>query len=298
MRFTLRVVKSFAIALAIAAGSVSQVHASSSAHAAIPWLRSDTEAFAQARAQRRFVILYLEAVWCHWCHVMDEETYGNAAVAAEIAEHYVPLRIDQDLRPDLSNRYKDYGWPATIVFAPDGSEIVKRQGFVEPARFLKLLRAIETDPSPENAASIEATAPAQISAALTAATRAELLKRHRESFDAKLGGLAIEQKYLDRDSVEYALAHANDAGEKTMALTTLDAARALFDPTWGGVYQYSTFSDWKHPHYEKLATVQAEYLRTYALAWGKFGRATDKAAVNDIRRVSDFGVKPARRSVT
>src|ERR1700746_1033517 len=96
---------------------------------AINWLRSDTDAFAQAKTQHRFVILYLEAVWCHWCHVMDEKTYGDSSVRAEIAEHYVPLRIDQDLRPDLSNRYKDYGWPATVIFAADGTEIAKRQGF-------------------------------------------------------------------------------------------------------------------------------------------------------------------------
>lgn len=268
--------------------AASSVHATTPAHETIRWQRSDTAAFAQARAQHRFVILYLEAVWCHWCHVMDEKTYGDAAVRAEIAAHYVPLRIDQDLRPDLSNRYKDYGWPATIVFAPDGSEIAKRQGFVDPARFLKLLRAIEADPSPESAASIETAAPALASAALAPATRDELVKRHRDTFDPQLGALAIEQKYLDRDSVEYALVHANaDANEKTMALTTLDAARALFDPVWGGVYQYSTYSDWQHPHYEKLATIQAEYLRTYALAWAQFARAEDKAAVDEIRRYID-----------
>src|SRR5262245_6631601 len=85
----------------------------------ISWLRSDTDAFARAKAEQRFVILYLEAVWCHWCHVMDEKTYGDAGVRAEIGSHYVPLRIDQDLRPDLSNRYRDYGWPATVIFAAD-----------------------------------------------------------------------------------------------------------------------------------------------------------------------------------
>ncbi len=288
MRSFSHIAKSLLAAACLCVSTMLPTPADATVHGSIQWLRSDTAAFAQARAQHRFVILYLEAVWCHWCHVMDEKTYGDSAVAAEIAAHYVPLRIDQDLRPDLSNRYKDYGWPATIVFAPDGSEIVKRQGFVEPARFLKLLRAIEADPSPENAAGVETASSAPASAELSPATRDELIKRHRDSFDSKLGGLAIEQKYLDRDSVEYALVHAGgDANEKTMALTTLDAARALFDPVWGGVYQYSTYSDWKHPHYEKLATIQAEYLRTYALAWAQFGRAEDKAAAMEIRRYID-----------
>ena len=255
----------------------------------IAWLRSDTEAFARARAEHRFVLLYLEAVWCHWCHVMDEKTYGNSGVQNEIAAHYVPLRIDQDLRPDLSNRYRDYGWPATVVFAADGTEIVKRQGFVEPERFLRLLEAIEVDPSPEaDDAGVEA-APAPHQSTLDVATRAELKKRHIETHDAERGGLTTAQKYLDRDSVEYelALAAAGDETAATMARRTLDAARALFDPVWGGVYQYSTFGDWKHAHFEKLATVQAQYLRIYALAFATFKRDTDRRAVSQIRRYLD-----------
>jgi uncharacterized protein YyaL (SSP411 family) len=250
----------------------------------IQWLRSDTAAFAQANTEHRFVILYLEAVWCHWCHVMDEKTYGDAAVRLEIGAHYVPLRIDQDLRPDLSNRYKDYGWPATVIFAADGTEIAKRQGFVEPERFLRLLKAVVADPEPEKDEGETVASPH--ASTLDAVTRAELIKRHNETYDAKLGGLDIGQKYLDRDSVEYAIGGAlrGDLAERAMAQKTLDAARALFDPVWGGVYQYSTFSDWQHPHYEKLATVQAQYLRIYALAWAAFAREQDKRAVTDIRR--------------
>jgi len=253
----------------------------------IPWQRSDAVAFTQARAQHRFVILYLEAVWCHWCHVMDEKTYADPAVRAQIAAHFVPLRIDQDLRPDLSNRYKDYGWPATIVFAPDGSEIVKRRGFIAPDRFVRLLAAIVKDPSPENAAEVDTSAPTATSE-LDGGTRDALLDRHRDTFDAKLGGPMTEQKYLDRDSVEYALAHAAaDVAEKTMATKTLDEARALFDPVWGGVYQYSASRDWWHPHFEKLASVEADNLRIYALAWATFGRDEDRAAALQIRRYLD-----------
>ncbi len=252
----------------------------------IPWLHSDAEAFAQAQQQQRYVLLYLEAVWCHWCHVMDERTYGNAQVMQEISAHYVPLRIDQDLRPDLANRYRDYGWPATVVFESDGTEIVKRQGFIEPERFLRLLRAIVADPSPEAAETADAVMAPAPTSALATETRQELLRRHHASYDEKLGGLSTEQKYLDRDSVEYALmlAQEGDHDEAAMARKSLDAAQALIDPVWGGVYQYSTYSDWKHPHFEKLATVQAQYLRIYALAYAAFGKESDRAAVNSIRR--------------
>src|SRR5581483_11486144 len=99
-------------------------------------------------------------------------------------------------------------------------------------RFLRLLKAIEADPSPEAAAAVDTAAEKQVQGALAEQTRAELIKRHRDTFDARLGGLDIEQKYLDRDSVEYALVRtqAGDAEEKNQALKTLDAARALVDP--------------------------------------------------------------------
>lgn len=255
----------------------------------IHWLQSETEAFAAARTQHRFVLLDLEAIWCHWCHVMDEKTYSNPEVGAEIAAHYVALRIDQDSRPDLADRYRDYGWPATVVFAADGSEIVKRQGFIAPQPFLKLLKTIVVDPSPETIAKIDTSATGPRPSALDKETRQELIQRYHDTYDAKLGGLDIAQKYLDRDSVEYAIdrARAGDNGEAAMARQTLDAAQALIDPVWGGVNQYSTYGDWKHPHYEKLATVQAQYLRVYALAYATFGRDSDAHAVGQIQSYLD-----------
>ena len=243
-----------------------------SAGGAVLWIGDEQTAFELARDERRFVLLYLEAVWCHWCHVMDAQTYADADVAGAIARDYVPLRIDQDARPDLANRYRDYGWPATIVFDAQGREIVKRQGFIAPAPMRRLLQAIVDDPRPENVARVE-SATAAVASTLDPAVRSELERRHRDSYDAARGGLRLAQKYLDRDSVEYALtrgAQGEDV-ERARAVQTLDAATALLDPVWGGVYQYSTGGDWQRPHFEKLATRQAEYLRTYAFAYALGG---------------------------
>jgi uncharacterized protein len=274
----------FAIALAFGAAAAAAENAGP-----ITWERNEQHAFERAQHDKRFVLLYLEAVWCHWCHVMDHDTYANPAVVEQLAAHYVPLRIDQDSRPDLANRYKDYGWPATVVFAADGTEIVKRRGYIPPERMQRLLAAIVTDPSPESVERTDdATATAQASE-LTQALRNELLKRHRESFDATLGGLDIDQKYLDRDSVEYSLALAQTGDKQALAQArkTLDAARALIDPVWGGVYQYSTNGDWQHPHFEKLGALQAEYLRVYALAYAITGEPSYLQAAQSIRRYID-----------
>ncbi|UXI70000.1 DUF255 domain-containing protein [Tahibacter amnicola] len=257
----------------------------------VNWIRSDTDAFARAARDNRFVLLYLEAVWCHWCHVMDQQTYTDPAVKAVIEDHYVPLRIDQDARPDLANRYRDYGWPATIVFDPAGREIVKRQGYVAPERFVRLLQAIVADPSPEAADNADAGGP--LPSRLAQDTRKALQARHRSAHDDKAGGLDINQKFLDRDSVEWQMVNAlaGIAEEGRRAQQTLDAARALIDPVWGGVYQYSTHHDWQHPHYEKLATVQAEYLRIYTLAYAQWRRESDRNAALAIRRYIDRFLK-------
>ncbi len=111
-----------------------------SAKPAIPWQQWSADVFARAKREHRFVLLDLEAVWCHWCHVMDEMTYSDDRVIALMNQRYIAVRVDQDSRPDLSNRYEDYGWPATIVFAADGSEIVKRSGYIPPMPTSSMIR--------------------------------------------------------------------------------------------------------------------------------------------------------------
>src|SRR5271154_6632870 len=114
----------------------------------LQWIPWSDNAFAQARQENKFVLLDLEAVWCHWCHVMDDVTYRDPEVIRLLNQKYILVKVDQDSRPDISNRYQDYGWPATVVFAADGSEIVKRQGYLPPRLMASMLQAIIDDPSP------------------------------------------------------------------------------------------------------------------------------------------------------
>ena len=264
--------------------AIAPAYAAAVPTADVSWRPYGPDAFAEARAGKRLILLNMEAVWCHWCHVMDATTYADAELVAYLEQHFVPVRADQDARPDLANRYRDYGWPATIVLAPDGTEIVKRAGYIAPDNMARLLRAIVADPSPEPAA-LPRTLPADaMSGELTDELRAELQRRHVAMFDPERGGLRTPQKFIDRDALEYdlVLAGDGDAAAARRARRTLDAARALVDPVWGGVYQYSTGGDWQHPHYEKLATIQAEYLRIHALAWARWQRPGDAAVARAI----------------
>lgn len=252
----------------------------SAAQQPVAWQPWSPAAFAQAKAQHRYVFLYLEAVWCHWCHVMQKETFSNDAVRKALAHDYIAIKVDHDANPLLATRYRDYGWPALIFLAPDGTEIVKRAGYLNPDDFQNLLAAIVKDPSPEAAAAI-ATQTVGISH-LDTTLRSNLLKLHSDDYDHELGGLNSAQKFIDRDSVEYALGHASDKAEAKKAQQTLDAARSLIDPVWGGAYQYSTGGNWLHPHYEKIMRVQAGYLRTYVQAYALWHRDSDLQTANAI----------------
>ena len=253
---------------------------------AIAWQPWSEDAFARARREKRLILLDLEAVWCHWCHVMDETTYRDPNVAAVIGRHYIALKVDQDARPNLSRRYDEYGWPATVVFAADGTEIVKRRGYIPPERMVRLLEAIVTDPSPIkyiDQASIRSYSESPL---LAETVRKELRQRFIRSHDFKLGGMEQEQKFMDRDTVEYALiaSQKGDTQAQRVARQDLNGALNLIDPVWGGAYQYSTDGDWRHPHFEKLLSIQADYLRVYALAYMLLDDPAYLKAAIDIHR--------------
>src|SRR5258708_25564621 len=175
---------------------------------AIRWEPWSDDLFARARSEHRFVLLDLEAVWCHWCHVMDEMTYSDEHVIALINRRYLAVRVDQDSRPDLSNRYEDYGWPATIVFAADRSEIVKRSGYIPPMPMASMLQAIIDDPSPGPSVVKETPPMFANDATLAPPLRAQLEKTYNERYDAQHGGWGFVHKYLDPPTVHYPLARA------------------------------------------------------------------------------------------
>ena len=257
-----------------------------------PWSQA---AFEQARQEHRFVLLDLEAVWCHWCHVMDETTYKDPRVIDLLQSRYVLVRVDQDSRPDLSNRYEDYGWPATVVFAADGAEIVKRQGYLQPAEMSSMLQAIIDDPSPGPSVERESPIVYGSTASISPEQQTRLQKSFLAGYDRVHGSWGFNQKYLDWDSVEYSidLAQGGDKNAEQMAQQTLHAQLRLLDPAWGGVYQYSTDGDWNAPHFEKIMQMQAENLRIYALGYAQWGDPEYLHAASEIARyVKTFLTSP------
>jgi uncharacterized protein len=251
----------------------------------ITWHPWSDSVFAQAKSEGRFVLLDLGTVWCHWCHVMEKVSYGDSAVIDLIGRRYLAVRVDADARPDLANRYEDYGWPATIVFDSNGSEIVKRRGYLPPGQMASMLQAIIDDPSPGPSVVAEAALVASEETALGSSRQNALRQTLIDSYDNANRGWGTTQKFLDWDTIEFCL-NQTERGDQTfdrMARETLAAQLNLLDPAWGGVYQYSTDGDWQHPHFEKIMQMQAEDLRIYALAYAVWHDDTYLQAANRIR---------------
>jgi len=264
-----------------------------SAPGAIAWREFSRVVFEEARNAKKLIVLDLEAVWCHWCHVMDQKTYSDPAVQQILHEKYLAIKVDQDSRPDLANRYRDYGWPATIFFNDKGEEIEKRAGYIAPDEMAQLLEKLAKNPLAQRPGPASTLAPpSQLSAQL----RADLEKRHTESLDTKKGGLNLAQRYLEADSVEFAMLRAarGNKGDEAWTKLTLTENLKLIDPVWGGVYQYSTHFGWEHPHFEKIVPTQSHNLRSYSFAYRSWADERFLLAANSVAKyVQSFLRSPA-----
>ena len=257
--------------------------------------------FAQAAREQRFVLLDLHAVWCHWCLVMDEETYANPSVIALIDRRYLPVSIDADSDPALASRYGDWGWPATIVLAPDGTEIVKRRGYMAPEQMVSLLQAIIDDPTPGPSVGHSVAVNMHGKALVTGQERSAFKRTYEEAYDGKYGGWGAGQKFIDAPTLEYTLmlvVEQRDARAEQRARQTLDANLKLIDPVWGGVSQYSETSDWESPHFEKLLAFQADDLRLYSEAYARWHDPRYLEAAQALHRyMSTSSYPPKARSM-
>ena len=299
LRYAFRTFLIFALLLLCGSFSTSQASAkkvTTKAPEKLQWVSWSDDVFKQAKADNKFVLLDLEAVWCHWCHVMDENTYKDSEVIRLLRSRYITVKVDQDSRPDLSNRYEDYGWPATVVFNGDGQEIVKRQGYLAPDEMAALLQAIIDDPTPGPSVKPEPKINFAENPLITAQAREAIKHDYNLQYDTKQGGWGFNDKFLDADSAEYALflARTGDKEAEQKVKTTLRLQQKhLIDPIWGGVYQYSAEQDWLHPHFEKIASIQANDLRIYALAYAQYRDPEYLQAAKDIHRyLTGFMMSP------
>lgn len=272
------------------------VHAT--APAGLAWRPFEPAAFDEARVAGRLVLLDVGTAWCHWCHVMDERTYGDARVQAVLRAGFVVTRADADARLDLAQRYEAYGWPATIVLDAEGRELLRRRGFVPPEVMVALLEATRARPTPlvdvalhaGAAATASASAPATTGLGLPRPVVAELEARWEAAWEPQHAGWGRVHKLIHAPSVDLALYRGarGDLRQAERVEALLEAAGALLDPVDGGVFQYSdrTIEErpWATPHYEKIMATQVGALRAYARAARATTRPELDAAARSIAR--------------
>lgn len=196
---------------------------------------------------------------------MEDSTYSNSEIIEYLNLHYITVEADQDANPELSSRYKEYGWPATIFLNSKGKDIVKRAGYIGPINFMKLLKEIVKDPTPES--NNIRLSEVKINNNSKKESLQILINNFEKTLDYNKGGYNQAQKYIDFDAYEYALFYSNDKNIRKWLKQSVNGADKLSDPAWGGIYQYSTHFDWNYPHFEKLLDKQARYIKIFTLSY-------------------------------
>jgi uncharacterized protein len=264
----------------------------SAAHQPVNWHEWGEEAFQKARAEEKPILLDIGAVWCHWCHVIDRESYENPEIAAMINQLYIPVKVDRDERPDVDSRYQSAvsaisgqgGWPLTAFLTPDGKpffggtyfppeDAMGRPGFKRI--LLGVAEAFRNRrPEVDNSARAleEAVAKAEIHHAARGNFDAGIVDAVLESalhlFDEQHGGFGQSPKFPHASAVDLILERYQSMRDPNLLLVaerTLEgmALGGVYDQIGGGFHRYSVDERWCVPHFEKMTYDNSELLKNF-----------------------------------
>ena len=258
----------------------------------VDWYPWGEEAFRKAKAEDKPILLDIGAVWCHWCHVIDRESYEDPEVARIINERYVAVKVDRDERPDVDARYQravqslsgQGGWPLTAFLTPEGKvfyggtyfppvEAHGRPSFkgvlMSVAYHYETKRAEAIKESDSLHRALGARLPMVAREPLDEALFVTIEEQLRAAFDSVHGGFGSSPKFPHTGTVEYLLARywrTRDDSLRAMAVKTLAemALGGVYDQIGGGFHRYSVDARWIVPHFEKMAYDNAALLENYA----------------------------------
>ena len=268
----------------------------SATHQPVDWRPWGEEAFAEAASQGKPILLDIGAVWCHWCHVMDGESYEDEETAALINDRFIAVKVDRDERPDVDVRYQKAvsaltgqgGWPLTAFLTPEGDVFYGGTYFPPEDRhgrpsFKSVLRQVSDHYNNQKASVLqnaqriaqvmeEKTFAQATPGAITDELLAGAVTQMMSEFDPTHGGFGRAPKFPHPGALELLLrrAHlARDGNAMAVVVKTLTGmgAGGIYDHLAGGFHRYSTDERWCVPHFEKMAYDNAELLRLYVQAW-------------------------------
>ncbi|HSD32244.1 MAG TPA: thioredoxin domain-containing protein [Gemmatimonadales bacterium] len=274
----------------------------SAAHQPVHWFPWSDAAFARAVEEDKPVLLDIGAVWCHWCHVMDGESYEDAAVAEILNRDFICIKVDRDERPDVDARYQravqaltgQGGWPLTAFLTPAGEVFFGgtyfppennpygRPGFVTMLQHIARLYREDRAKVTGNAEAIRRHVTESLdeakAGAVTPTLIDEAVSRIARLFDVRYGGFGSAPKFPHPAAVELLIGRWHDAREdwpREVAEKTLGgmARGGIRDHLGGGFHRYSVDERWIVPHFEKMSYDNSELLEAYLAGYAAFGDA-------------------------
>ena len=290
----------------------SSAYLRSAAHQPIHWYPWGEEAFTAAAVGDKPVLLDIGAVWCHWCHVMDGESYEDPSIAEFLNGNFICIKVDRDERPDVDARYqravqaltRQGGWPLTAFLTPEGQVFYGGTYFPPDGKYgrpgLRTVLASVLDAWRTRRGQLEAqaaairdavlrhgdeSAPAELSPAIIDAAVDGMI----QVFDPVNGGFGSQPKFPHPGAIRFLLARWWDDPRsqlRTVVDGTLEgmARGGIRDHLGGGFHRYSVDAEWIVPHFEKMVYDNAELLRAYTDAYAAFGTTAYAEVGRDIIR--------------
>jgi uncharacterized protein YyaL (SSP411 family) len=282
----------------------------------IRWHQWGEEAFAAAQRENKPILLDIGAVWCHWCHVMDRESYDDPEIARLVNDNFIAVKVDRDERPDIDSRYQaavqamtgQGGWPLTAFLTPEGKPFYGGTYFPPDDHwgrpgFKRVLAAIsdafrskrdevlqQADMVLHTIGHAESFAgqSSSVPPAIVRSVAASALKL----FDPDHGGFGSAPKFPHPSALDVIIHLYSRSGEerlKEVITTTLEhmARGGVYDQLAGGFHRYSTDERWVVPHFEKMSYDNSELLKNYVHAYQATGNTFFAAVARDIIRWMD-----------
>lgn len=261
----------------------------------IDWLPFEPSSLQKAKDADRLLVMVLTVPWCNHCKDLLAHSFADARVQALVREHFVPVLVDAERRPDVNERYGSGGWPTIAFLTPDG-ELIVNDNHLGPAelaqrleRVLKVWREQSADIQQglrdllAHRRGPEATTRGRLSRQMVD----DITLAIYEKFDHRYGGFGDAAKFPHPEVLDFALVQAAKRGDDRMrevVTVTLDhmLASPLHDPIDGGFFRFSKTADWRSPNFEKLLEVNARVLRAYIEAYQLFGESAYRKTAEGI----------------
>lgn len=288
------------------------------AHNPVDWRSWSQEALEDAKKENKLVLVSIGYSSCHWCHVMEEETFEDEEVAKVMNDNFINIKVDREERPDVDQIYQDFqrltdgntGWPLNVIVLPNGKPFYggtyhTKEQWVEVLTKMNELykkdpeKAKEyTDMVTEGIDQINLIQPASDFEVLTKDALNSSVEKWKLNWDVEWGGDLAREKFMVPVNLDFLLDYAELAGDsqaKDHVEKTLDKILlgGIYDHVGGGFFRYSVDNKWKVPHFEKMLYDNAQAIGLYSKAFKIFKKPEYRNAVNETIDFLDREMKNA-----